>query len=159
MTRMRVLNRMLEVEAGDIPLPVLIGLLDDMNTVLRQAGFMKSQIESATHAEMENENIEAIDTAHWTVEKTSEGKTTDVDDIGISEALLERIVARESKRNRKVAPQAVRSIVATTLWTVMKAMNTPKWSKQGLRRLGIDMAEHSTEHPGRPRIQFKKKGD
>lgn len=155
--RARVLTSRFDRMAGNIPLPLLLPMIHQINTVMRQLGYLKSQLEQAAYAEMTQDNIEEVDTPEWTAKIVADDKVTGTDNIAVAEALVEQIVKREVRRNKKVSEQAVRSIVNTTFWNLFESLNSPKWKKTGLRQRGVNLEDHSTVKKGQAKVRVEKK--
>lgn len=155
--RARVLASRFDQTAGDLPLPVILPMIDQINTVMRQLGYLKSQLETAAYAEMTHDKISEVETPEWTAAITAEDKITGTDHIAVASALREQIIAKEVRRNKRVPERAITSIVDAAFWGLFESLNTPKWKKTILARKGIKLEDHSKVTQGQAKVRVEKK--
>lgn len=155
--RARVLTSRFDRLAGDIPLAVLLPMIDQINTVMRQLGYLKSQLEQAAYAEMKQDDIEEVDTPGWSAKIVSDDKVSKVNNIAVAEALQEQIIKKEVRRNKRLSEQAVRSIVNTTFWNLFESLNAPKWKKTALAKRGVALEDYATVEPTAAKVRVEGK--
>lgn len=131
----------------NMPLGISLPMLDQIAEVEEQLSYLKSAVHRAAYAEMLNLNVDSIETEGWEAKLLLEPSVTKVRSQEVAQALLEKIQEGEIRRNKKVPEHVVKSITATTFWSLIDTLSI-KWSKTKLKKKGIDIEQYS--EPGAP---------
>lgn len=154
-TYLRYLLRKMD-DKQEMPLEHSLPMIDHIDTLMKQLGALKGQLNTMAHAEMLDLNVEQIETEEWTATLLNKPTRIQVDNQAVAEALLDKILQKELKRNKRVPAQTVRSIVTTTFWTLIEA-GSFKWGKTKLRKHQLNLDEYSEEGTIQNRVELKKK--
>lgn len=154
-TYLRYLSKKM-VSSQEVPLAIALPMIQQIEEIEKQLRYLKNGAHSAAYAEMMNLGVEEIDTEGWTAVLNNAPSLTKIDSQEVAEELLRQIQKSEIKRNKKVPETVVKSITATTFWTLIDSLSI-KWSKTKLKKKGINLEDYST--PGSPqnKVEITKK--
>lgn len=155
-TILRYLLRRTEDNSGEQGLDETLFMVDQIEDIMKQLGALKGILTEKAFAEMMQLNIAEIDTQQFVARQVNTPSRVQVDTQGVADELAKKILEKELKRNKRLNPIAVRSIVNATFWSVLES-GTIRWNKTKLKKQGISLEDHSEEGKEQHKIEIKKK--
>lgn len=155
-TVLRYLLRRAQVKS-EIPLDESLPMIDHIDQIIRQLGALKGYAQEAALAEMVEHNVEEIETDDFTAILNTGNTRVQVDNSAVAEQVFNKLVEQEIKRNKRINPMAVRSILAKGFWTIFD-VSSIKWKKRDLKkRFDLDLEDYSEAGSSVNRIEVKSK--
>lgn len=126
----------------------LLRALDDTIALQRSLGALRKGIEDAALAELAHIGVTEVSTPDTQFRVVEKPLRPTYEDAEITQALVDHLVEGETRRNRKLPPLAVKSIVHSVAYKILGTRSGGAWSKKGTKALGVNIEDFEKNNNG-----------